>query len=172
MRIAGVRRRMTAMKRVLLLGVALGLLVPLAGRAANGEKPLDFKFTAADGSSVDLADMRGKVVIIFYWATWSKPSRDEVKTVVNVRKKYRDKGLEVMGVSLDTDQNTMQTYTDEYSMNWPEFFSEQGPNNLAIVGMHLKGIPTVWVVGKDGCVIAKDPPGNLDAVVEKALAAK
>ena len=82
------------------------------------------------------------------------------------------KGLQVVGVSLDTDRNTMTRYTDEYAMNWPEFFSEQGPNNPAVQGLHLKGVPSVWVVGKDGCVIAKDPPGNLDAVVEKALAAK
>ncbi len=157
------------MKRIFLfLGVALAGLVPMAAQAA---KPLDFKFTAVDGSDVDLADMRGKVVIIFFWATYSKESRDEVKTIVNVRRKYKDKGLEVVGVSEDTDQNTMTTYTDEYAMNWPEYFSEQGPNNPAIQGMHLKGLPAVWVVGKDGVVHAEDPP-DLDAAVAKALAAK
>jgi hypothetical protein len=55
------------MKRIIpFLGVALGLLAPMAAEAA---KPLDLKFTAVDGSDVDLADMRGKVVIIFFWAT-------------------------------------------------------------------------------------------------------
>jgi hypothetical protein len=91
--------------------------------------------------------------------------------VVNVRKKYKDKGLEVVGVSEDSDQNTMTTYTDEYAMNWPEYFSAQGPNNPAVQGMHLKGLPAVWVVGKDGVVIAENP-GDLDGAVAKALAEK
>jgi peroxiredoxin len=160
------------MNRLLLPCVALIFLTPLLARAADQAKPLDFKYVAIDGSNVDLADMRGKVVMIFFWATWSKPSRDNVKTIVNVRKKYHDKGLEVLGVSLDSDENAMKTFTDEYSMNWPEYFDGKGDQNDVARTMGVKQIPSVWVVGKDGRVIAVNPSGSLDALVEKALKAK
>jgi peroxiredoxin len=160
------------MRRALVLGAALGLLAPMAARAAEQAKPLDFKYVAVDGSNVDLADYRGKVVIIFFWATWSKPSRDAVKTIVNVRHKYHDKGLEVLGVSLDTDENAMKTYADGYQMNWPEYFDGHGDQNSVAQSMHVKALPSVWVVGKDGRVIAVNPTGNLDTLIEKALAAK
>ena len=160
------------MKRILSFGLGLALLGPLLTRGAEKPAPLNFKYSAYDGSSVDLATMRGKVVIIFFWATWSKPSQDNVKVIVNLRKKYRDKGLEVLGVSLDSDENQFKNYINEYAMNWPEYFDGRGDQNQVAVSMKVKQIPEVLVVGKDGVVVAVNPSGHLDAVVEKALAAK
>lgn len=115
------------MIKLLLFGAALWWAPVLSAAAADTSKPLDFKFTTPDGNTVDVATMRGKVVLIFFWATWSKPSRDEVPAVVAARKKYRSQGFEVIGVSIDSDLKTMQTYVNEYSMNWPEFFDLRGP---------------------------------------------
>ncbi len=160
------------MKHVLLSCLALMVLAPVISPAADKPAPLNFSYTAFDGSSVDLKDLRGKVVILFFWATWSKPSRDNVKVIVNLRHKYRDQGLEVLGVSLDSDQHQFETFTDEYAMNWPEYFDGKGEQNQVAQSMNVKQIPAVWVVGKDGVVIAVNPPGDLDALVEKALKAK
>ena len=68
------------------------------------KSPLDLHFTAVDGSDVDLSKMRGKVVLIDFWATWCGPCRAELPNVVAAYKKLHDKGFEVVGISLDQDK--------------------------------------------------------------------
>jgi thiol-disulfide isomerase/thioredoxin len=132
-------------------------------------KPLAFSYAAVDGSSVDIADDRGKVVLILFWATWSKPSRDLIPAIVKLRKKYKDQGFEVLGVSLDSDQNTLQNYIGEYDMPWPEYFDGRGEQNAVAQSMGVKAVPSVWIVGKDGHVVAINPAGDLDPLVGKLI---
>jgi thiol-disulfide isomerase/thioredoxin len=138
---------------------------------ADPSKPVNFKYTATDGTNVDLADCRGKVVLIDFWATWSAESRAQIPIILAVRKKYKDQGFEVFGVSLDQDQNTLNTYTDEYNMSWPEYFDGKGPDSEIYKSMHLKSLPTMLLIGKDGRLISADATKNLDAMVAKALQA-
>ena len=156
----------------LLLCAALSFLASQLSAQADQPKPLNFTYAAIDGTTVDLAAMRGKVVIIFFWATWSKPSRDDVPILVRAYKKYRDQGFAVLGVSLDSDQTTMQTYTDEYNMPWPEYFDGRGDRNQVAQTMNVKEIPSVWLIGKDGCVISVNANGDLDTQIEKSLKAR
>ena len=76
-------------------------------------KPLDLKYTAVDGSAVDLSKMRGKVVLVDFWATWCPPCRGEVPNVVAAYTKYHDQGFEIVGVSLDKDKERLLAFTKE-----------------------------------------------------------
>jgi thiol-disulfide isomerase/thioredoxin len=153
--------------------LALTFLFPaflsLSPADAAESKPLAFSYVAIDGSSVDIADDRGKVVLLLFWATWSKPSRDLIPGIVRLRKKYRDQGFEVLGVSLDSDENTVQNYIGEYNMPWPEYFDGRGEQNAVAQSMRVKTIPTVWIVGKDGLVAAINPTGDLDPLIGKLI---
>jgi thiol-disulfide isomerase/thioredoxin len=135
------------------------------------DHPFDLKFQAVDGKPVDLSKMRGKVVLVDFWATWCPSCRATVPDVVALYKKYHAQGFEVVGVSLDQDKDTMLAFTHAQGMTWPQYFDGQGWGNAISSGLGIQEIPTMLLVGKDGKLIA---PGSedLSGSVEKALAAK
>src|SRR5471030_1254825 len=97
------------MHKFFFAAVLLSLSLSVTRAESILDKPLDLKFTAVDGKKVDLADMRGKVVLIDFWATWCPPCRAEVPDVVATYKKYHDQGFEVVGISLDQDKDRKST---------------------------------------------------------------
>src|SRR6204780_1062417 len=96
------------MHKLLLCALLLSLaMAPIACAQVDQSKPLDLKYTAVDGTKVDLATMRGKVVLVDFWATWCPPCRGEVPNVVAAYKKYHDKGFNIVGISLDQDKSAL-----------------------------------------------------------------
>src|SRR5882762_4870715 len=93
----------------LLLCALLLAFTPLVTAQADVDqtKPLDLAVTAVDGSKIDLSKLRGKVVLIDFWATWCPPCREEVPNVVAAYQKYHGQGFEIVGVSLDQDKDAM-----------------------------------------------------------------
>jgi len=134
-------------------------------------KPMDLKFTAVDGTAVDLANLRGKVVLVDFWATWCPPCREEVPNVVAAYKKYHDQGFEIVGVSLDQDKDKMLAYTKENGMLWPQYFDGQGWGNSVSKGFGINSIPAMWLVDKKGMLVTTNGRDDLAGQVEKMLAA-
>ena len=158
------------MHKLLLFTVLLSLAVlPALGDVLPGQV-LNLKFTAVDGSKVDLATMKGKVVLVDFWATWCPPCRGEVPGVVAAYKKYHDKGFEIVGVSLDQDKDKLLAFTKEHEMVWPQYFDGQGWDNDVSKSFGIDSIPAMWLVGKDGKLITTNAREDLDGDVAKALA--
>ncbi|MEI9998274.1 MAG: TlpA disulfide reductase family protein [Verrucomicrobiota bacterium] len=111
---------MTAPRALLI--VLVGLLSTACVRLAEPAKPLDLKFTAIDGRPVDLAQLRGKVVLIDFWATWCAPCKIITPDMLALYKKYHDQGFDVVGMSVDTDKKAAQDYIAKEGIPWPEFF--------------------------------------------------
>lgn len=128
----------------------------------------NWKFTAVDGTPVDLAQMRGKVVLIDFWATWCPYCRDEMPDLVAAYERFHPKGLEVIGVSLDQDKNALLSYTQGNGMEWPEYFD--GGNNRIARPNGITGIPTMWLIGRDGALLYTDTRNDLFGEIQKALA--
>ena len=83
--------------------------VPQAEDGGPGKtKPVDLKFTAADGQPIDLANLRGKVVLVDFWASWCGPCMMEMPNVVSTYGRLHDKGFEIVGISLDVDKAAME----------------------------------------------------------------
>ncbi len=82
-------------------------VLPVACAQVDQTKPLDLKFTAVDGRKVDLSELRGKVVLIDFWATWCPPCRLIAPDILATYKKYHSQGLEVIGVSVDSDKGAL-----------------------------------------------------------------
>jgi thiol-disulfide isomerase/thioredoxin len=135
-------------------------------------KPLDLKFASLDGRAVDLAQLRGKVVLLDFWATWCPPCRAETPGVVAAYQKYHDKGFAIVGISLDQDKGALQKYVADNKMPWPQYFDGKGWDNKVSSSFGIDSIPAMWLVGKDGKVITTDARDDLGGNVEKALAAQ
>ncbi len=145
------------------------MLAPAAKADDAASKPLDLKFTAVDGKEVDLAKLRGKVVLIDFWATWCPPCRAEVPHVVELYKKFHDQGLEIVGISLDKDKTTMLDFTANHGMTWPQYFDGKGWDNAISSSFGISEIPTMLLVGKDGKVVPPSANDDLSSAIGKLL---
>jgi thiol-disulfide isomerase/thioredoxin len=135
-------------------------------------KQIDMKFTAADGRAVDLAALRGKVVLVDFWATWCGPCMNEMPHVKDVYAKYRDRGFEVIGVSLDGDgitkgiqsgvrtQEDFLAFLEREKMPWPQHYDNLGWKNEFAQKFSIKSIPAVFLLDRDGRVIATELRGE------------
>jgi thiol-disulfide isomerase/thioredoxin len=117
-------------------------------------KPIELRFTAADGSSVDLATLRGSVVLIDFWASWCPDCIRETPTVKSVYEKYKDKGFAVIGISLDKDEQAMSNYIAKKLIPWPQYFDGKGWANDFATKFGVHAIPDLWLINQHGEVTA------------------
>jgi peroxiredoxin len=156
----------------LLLSLAFLILLPTLHAEVDITQPLDLKFTAVDGTPVDFASLRGKVVLLDFWATWCPPCRGEVPHVVTAYKKFHAQGFEVVGISLDQDKAQLLAFTKKHGMTWPQYFDGQGWQNQISTQFGITAIPAMWLIGKDGKVITQDAREKLWKLVPEALKAQ
>ncbi|MBL9166531.1 MAG: TlpA family protein disulfide reductase [Verrucomicrobiales bacterium] len=132
-------------------------------------KPLDIKFTSVDGKEIDLSKMRGKVVLIDFWATWCGPCMVELPNVVAAYKKLNSKGFEIIGLSFDQDKEKLLSVTKAKEMTWPQYFDGKGWQNKFGQRFGIDSIPTMWLVDKKGMLVSMEAREGLEERVEKLL---
>ena len=140
-----------------------------ASPPAVGE-PVSLKFNAVKGGKVDLETLKGKVVLIDFWATWCPPCREEIPNVVAAYNKLHDKGFEIVGISLDQNKAALTKYVKENDMKWPQYFDGKGWDNEIATRFGIHSIPAMWLVDKEGKLSSTNVRGNLEAAVEALLA--
>src|SRR5512135_2308447 len=79
----------------------------------------DFSLTDLAGKKLALSAYRGTVVLLNFWATWCGPCREEIPSLVSLQEKYRNKGLQIIGISLDDDAAPIPAFYRQYKMNYP-----------------------------------------------------
>ena len=134
-------------------------------------KPVDLAFTATNGKDVDLVQMRGKVVLVFFWAAANAPSLAEMPAVVTVYQELHPKGFEILGVSLDEDKAKMQEAVKSLGMTWPQYFDGAGLKNKVASKYGIEGVPATWLIDKKGMLRESGVGGvALGQAVAKLLA--
>ena len=150
-------------------GISITMKAPAKNNDARIGKPLDMKFTAINGKQIDLAKMKGKVVLIDFWATWCGPCIAELPNVKKTYNKLNQKGFEIIGISLDSNENSLKRFLKKENMPWPQFFDGKGWNNELAKKYGIRSIPAMWLVDQEGNLIDTNARSNLEDKVEKLL---
>lgn len=111
------------------------------------------------GNLVKLSDLKGKYVLIDFWAGWCKPCRDENPNVVRLYNKYKDRGFEVFGVSLDRTKDMWLKAIEEDGLDWTQVSDLKYFNSEAAATYQINAIPATYMVDREGNILAKDLRG-------------
>jgi thiol-disulfide isomerase/thioredoxin len=135
-------------------------------------QPLEISFTAADGRKVDVQKMKGKVVLIDFWAAWCGPCIASLPEVVGLYNKYHEQGFEIVGINLDKHQAQMEQVVHRFKMPWPQYFDGKGWGNKFSLEYNISSIPTVWLVDKKGILRDVEARENLESRIKEFLEEK
>ena len=158
-----------------LIGRKLETFIGIKEGQANtevGKVAPDFSAPKPNGDMLALNDIKGKVTIIDFWASWCKPCRRENPNVVKVYEKYHDKGLEIISVSLDKGGQKARWLKaiDDDNMNWHHVSNLKFWNEPVARLYNVSGIPATFILDEDGKIVAKKLRGDaLDRQIAQML---
>ena len=131
-------------------------------KVIEGEKFIDLKLQKPDGTEMSISDYagQGKYVLLDFWASWCGPCRRENPNVVAEYAKYKDKGFEIIGISLDENKDKWIQGIKDDKITWPQMSDLKGWESEAVSTYGIKGIPFTVLLDKEGNVIAKNLRGR------------
>ncbi len=141
--------------------------------AVAGNKALEMEFTAMDGRKISLTELRGKVVLVDFWASWCKPCLAEIRYLKEAYEKYHEQGFEIVGICFDDERSRMHVkeLLRRNKMSWPQRFEGSGFTSDSY--RHLYGItslPTVWLLDRNGKIVNKQARGRkLEPLIRQYL---
>lgn len=141
----------------LLLVMAVALIVAPSGLAevAAGDKAPNFVLGSVDGKSfVKLSDYSGKPTMVAFWVSWCSHCRHEAPILNKVYNDLKDKGVNVVGISVDDDIKDAQEFVKKYSVPFPNAFAGTESGMDVVEQYGVEGVPATYVLDKDGVVKA------------------
>ncbi|MDX1904283.1 MAG: TlpA disulfide reductase family protein [Thermonemataceae bacterium] len=134
---------------------------------AIGDTAPDFSSKTPEGKEVKLSSLRGKVVLVDFWAAWCRPCRMENPNVVRAYQKYKAKGFDILGVSLDREKEAWLAAIKKDNLTWTQISDLQFWDSPVVPLYEIEGIPANFLLDKEGKIIAKNLRG---AALEETLA--
>jgi peroxiredoxin len=135
-----------------------------------GHEAPDFTIGGMDGKPIKLSDYRGKYVMLDFWASWCGPCRQENPNVVKQYAIYKQKGLNILGISLDVDKGAWQQAADHDKLSWTQgsdLKNFEGPTERLY---HIEQIPSNFILNPQGVIIAKNVTGpDLEEFLNKTF---
>ena len=138
-------------------------------------KPFDLEFTdAIKGSPVSIKGLKGKVVVIDFWATWCGPCVAEMPTMKKLYAEYKDQGVEFIGVSLDQPKeqgglDKLKEFVEKNDIQWPQYYQGNYWNSEFSMGWGVNAIPCVFLVDADGKLASVNARGKLEKMIPEYL---
>ena len=138
-----------------------------AAESAQGKEAPAWELKDVDGKTVKSSDFKGKVVLLDFWATWCGPCRAEIPSFIALQDKYRKDGLVVVGVSLDEEgPSVVKPFMKRNKINYPIVMAD---TRIADLFGGVEGIPTTFVIDRDGKIAAKHVGLTSKSAFEKEI---
>jgi len=134
-------------------------------------------FDVTTGNWVHTRWLRGKVIIVQFWATWCGPCIGEIPQLKEFYARYKDQGLEILGVSLDgprteTNLDTLKEFIKKNKIEWPQYYQGESFDSAFSRSWAISAIPTIFVLDREGKLRSTDAREKLDTLIPDLLAAK
>jgi thiol-disulfide isomerase/thioredoxin len=155
------------------------MIAGLRRRRAGVGKPFDLRFDdAISGSKVSTDSMRGKVVVVDFWATWCPPCIEKMPQMKALYERYQSQGVEFIGVSLDRSienggLDQLKAFVAKNQIPWPQYYQNGAPTPRSpsfSESWGVDGIPTVFVIDAEGRIASNGTDGPLEKVLSEILA--
>ena len=144
--------------------------VESAGKLAAGAVAPDFTQNTPEGTPLTLSSLRGKVVLVDFWASWCGPCRKENPNVVRLYNQYKDKGFDILGVSLDRKKDRWVKAIEKDGLPWHHVSDLRGWSNTVAQTYSVRSIPHTVLLDREGRIIARNLKGaQLEYQIEQLL---
>lgn len=121
---------------------------PATGKTAK----LDLTVKDMNGAAVRLADYKGQVIVLNFWATWCGPCQAEIPELVQTYNEYKSRGVVVLGISIDDTAETLRAYAPTKKMNYPVLLMQDDVDEAY---GPIFGVPVTFFIGRDGTISKK-----------------
>jgi thiol-disulfide isomerase/thioredoxin len=157
--------------RCLVASFAFALVTALVSASVVGQPAPALTFQDLDGKEVSLASLKGKVVVVDFWATWCGPCKMEIPGYIEMQKKHGPDGLVIVGVSLDQKgPKHVKRFVEQNGMNYTVVM---GDNEAVDAFGGFEAIPTTFLISRDGRILHEKTgameSAEYEAIVKKAL---
>ena len=138
--------------------IILGLAVSYPVQAADSQPP-DFETKDIAGKAVKLSNLKGKVVLLDFWATWCPPCRVEIPNLLGIFRKFKNKDFVLISVSLDRDLQAARKFVKDKEMDWVHIIDMEAGREIATL-YQVEYIPSTFVIGRKGKIEARQLRGD------------
>jgi thiol-disulfide isomerase/thioredoxin len=138
-------------------------------------KPFELEFTdASNGSTISMSALKGKVVVVDFWATWCGPCVAELPAMKKLYEKVHGQGVEFLGVSLDQPKDqggldALKKFVKEKEIPWPQYYQGKGWESDFSRSWGINSIPTMFLVDQEGKLVSVEARGKLEELIPKLL---
>lgn len=136
----------------------IALIVSVIGNAQPnfGEDAYEIVLPSGKGDTVKLSSLKGKIVLLDFWASWCGPCRASNRDMVKLYKKHKDKGFEILGVSIDDEEKHWKKAIIKDKITWLQVIDPGGWEARTAMQWNLNAIPANYLIDKEGKVIGMD----------------
>ena len=141
-------------------------ITTLNAQPRQGMQAVEIALPTATGDTIRLSSLKGKIVLLDFWASWCGPCRGTNKNLVKLYPKFKSKGFEIFAVSLDDDKDKWKKAIKQDKISWLQVNDAGGWDAKTAIEWNINAIPTSYLIDKEGRLIAMD---LTEKELEKAL---